>query len=313
MRIHTVARTSSLGFALLLLACTPADDTDPPSDAAAASTLSVYVVNDPLRYFAERIAGARANVVFPAPPGVDPAYWIPDPETVAAYQGADLILRSGAGYARWIELASLPRARTIDTSQAFRERLLPLEETVAHRHGPTGEHTHTGLAFTTWLDPTLASLHAAAIADALVRLRPEHETEFRQNLGALEHDLKALDQQLATAARRLGATPLLFSHPVYPYLIQRYDLNARSLHLEPDEPPSAAQWRELRELLAEHPARWMLWEDTPPPETARQMRELGVNSGVFHPAAGVPAAGDFLAIMQQNAAQLEAVARDAGG
>jgi len=312
MRIFAVIRAASLGFVLLCLACSPAGDAEPRPDAAGASMLSVYVVNDPLRYLAERIAGAQATVVFPAPPDVDPAYWIPEPETVAAYQSADLILRNGAGYARWVELASLPRARTLDTSQAFHERLLPLEETVAHRHGPTGGHTHTGLAFTTWLDPVLASLHAAAIADALAQLQPEHETEFRENLSALERDLDALDRRLAAAARRLGATPLLFSHPVYPYLIQRYGLNARSLHLEPDEPPSQAQWRELRELLAEHPARWMLWEATPRPETARRLHEVGVSSGVFDPASGVPAAGDFLTRMQQNAAQLEAVARHAG-
>ena len=48
------------------------------------SKLTVYVVNYPLKYFAERIAGEHARVVFPAPRDVDPAFWNPDTETVAA-------------------------------------------------------------------------------------------------------------------------------------------------------------------------------------------------------------------------------------
>jgi zinc transport system substrate-binding protein len=65
----------------------------------SAETLTAYVVNYPLKYFAERIAGDHAKVVFPAPSEGDPAYWMPDAETVAAYQKADLILLNGANYA----------------------------------------------------------------------------------------------------------------------------------------------------------------------------------------------------------------------
>ena len=42
--------------------------------------LTVYVVNYPLAYFAERIGGDLIRVEFPAPSDVDPAYWTPDAE-----------------------------------------------------------------------------------------------------------------------------------------------------------------------------------------------------------------------------------------
>ena len=295
---------SRLLACLAWLACSPSGDEPAEAEVTATGRLSIYVVSYPLGYLAERIGGEHASVVFPAPPGVDPAYWTPDPETVAAYQGADLILLNGAGYARWVELASLPQARSVDTSAAFHDRLIPLEETVTHRHGPTGAHSHEGLAFTIWLDPTLALEQARAIADALTRARPEHEADFRANLAGLEADLRALDAQLAAAAASLKHAPLLFSHPVYQYLVRRYSLNARSVHFEPDESPNASAWRALRELLAEHPARWMLWEAAPLPEVARALRELGVGSRVFDPCGNVPDEGDFLKIMQLNAAEL---------
>ena len=51
---------------------------------------TVAVVNYPLKYFAERIAGNHVNVIFPIPADIDPAFWIPEPEGVLAFQSADL-------------------------------------------------------------------------------------------------------------------------------------------------------------------------------------------------------------------------------
>ena len=80
------------------------------TDASAGDRLSVYTVNYPLAYFAERIGGDQVEVVFTAPPDVDPAYWVPDQKTITAYQQADLILLNGANYAKWISKVSLPRS-----------------------------------------------------------------------------------------------------------------------------------------------------------------------------------------------------------
>ena len=42
----------------------------------------VYTVNYPLQFFAEAIAGDDLEVIFPAPPDVDPADWTPDADTL---------------------------------------------------------------------------------------------------------------------------------------------------------------------------------------------------------------------------------------
>jgi zinc transport system substrate-binding protein len=282
------------------------------ADAPDTSPLSVYVVNYPLQYFAERIGGELVEVVFPATGDVDPAYWSPEPETAAAYQQADLVLLNGAGYAKWIRRTSLSSRKLIDTSAAFRDRYIPLEDAVAHTHGPAGAHAHEGLAFTTWLDPVLAMGQARAIAEAFEAVRPDSEVVFRERFGALEADLQTLDQELSAAANAIGDQPLLFSHPVYQYLIRRYRLNGRSLHWEPDEAPSTPMWRELEELLEDHPARWMIWEGTPEPETVLGLQRLGIQSAVFEPAGNVPAAGDFLSVMSRNAAVFQTVSAKSG-
>jgi zinc transport system substrate-binding protein len=261
--------------------------------------LLVAVVNYPLMYFAERIGGDQVRVLFPAPPDEDPAYWSPDAETIMAYQQADLILLNGAGYAKWVERATLPASRLVDTSAGIAERLIPLAEVVTHSHGPKGKHEHTGFAFTTWLDPDLAAAQAQAVAEALVRLRPDEEDRFRAALAGLEADLGDMDRRLAAAATKLGDAPLLFSHPVYQYLKRKYGLNGVSVHREPGEPPNMD---ELRRLLDQHPAQWMVWEGEPLAESKAQLEAVGVGSVVYDPCGDRPVEGDFLSVMEKNTA-----------
>jgi zinc transport system substrate-binding protein len=161
------------------------------------------------------------------------------------------------------------------------------------------------MAFTTWLDPTLALEHARVIADALVDRRPDRAEAFEQNLRALEEDLARLDQRLEQVAQRLGELPLVFSHPVYAYLEQRYRLNGRSLHWEPDQVPDAELWQEFTALLETHPAQLMLWEALPEAETQRRLAAQGVAIAIYAPSAQPPDTGDWLTAMQSNVAALE--------
>ncbi|MGH6636381.1 MAG: metal ABC transporter substrate-binding protein [Gammaproteobacteria bacterium] len=273
---------------------------------------SVYVTNYPLKYFAERIAGAHARVVFPAPKNVDPAFWVPDLEAVQGYQQAELILLNGAGYEKWIDQVSLPQLKLVDTSSGFRSQYIKLAIAFSHTHGPGGEHTHGGTAVTTWLDFKLAERQAEVVAEALRRLHPELAQSMAENYGALKQDLAALDRQMREIVAQDPQKPLIASHPVYQYLAQGYGLNLRSLHWEPDAPPSEEQWAELKRLLQEHPANWLLWEKRPLAATVTQLKALGVSSLVFDPCANVPAPGDFLSLMRQNLENLKRALKTEG-
>ena len=270
----------------------------------AAEKLTVYVVNYPLQYFAQRIGQSHVNVVFPAPADVDPAYWIPDAKTISAYQQADLIVLNGAGYARWLNKVSLPLSRMVNTSAGFKDRYLQTAEIVTHSHGAEGKHAHEALAFTTWVDFELAARQAKAIADAFARKRPGLKEMFQKNYAALEKDLLQIDRQLMQMTSSGASKPLIGSHPVYDYFTRRYKLNMKSVHWEPDELPNNAQWKELNTLLASHPAQWMIWEGTPLAESATGLKAIGVNSLVFDPCGNKPDQGDFLGVMQQNVENL---------
>lgn len=283
-----------LGITFTWLACT---------ESQAQPT--VYVVNHPLQYFAERIGGEQVKVVFPAPGDEDPAFWKPDVNTIAAFQAADLILINGADYAKWLKTASLPKSRIINTSKRFETDYIELEDTAMHSHGPGGEHSHAGTAFTTWLDFRQAAQQAQAVMDGLSRLLPEHEDTFAQRYRELEQDLLVLDERLYAVVSAQRPQPLLASHPVYQYLARRYGLNLQSVLWEPDVMPDAGQWEALRSILQAHAAAWMLWEGDPLPAAAEKLQGLGVESLVFDPCGNTPAQGDFLSVMQQNVARMQ--------
>jgi zinc transport system substrate-binding protein len=268
--------------------------------AGESEKLTIYVVNYPLQYFAERIAGEHAAVVFPAPADVDPAYWMPDAKTISDYQRADLILLNGANYAKWVNKVSLPRFRMVNTSAAFKDRYIETAEMLTHSHGAEGEHGHEALAFTTWIDFSLAAEQAKAIAKALSRKKPALRDTFQSNYEELARELLKLDRDIKEIVSKDQSRPLVVSHPVYDYFARGYGLNIRSVHWEPDEIPTTEQMVELHTILKDHPAKWMIWEGEPINESVERLKAISLQSVVFNPCGNAPDQGDFMSVMRQN-------------
>lgn len=270
------------------------------STARADDKFEIYTVNYPLQYFAQRIGGQHVNVKFPAPADVDPAFWMPDVKIIGDYQQADLILLNGAGYAKWVSKVSLPRRKLVNTSSIFKDDYIKIDSEITHQHGPAGDHSHAGIAFTTWLDFTQASRQAEKIAAAMKNARPGLAEEFEQNFKQLNHDLMQLDARMSELSSLQPAQPLLASHPVYQYLSRRYELNLKSLMWEPGVYPEPAEWQVLNLILRRHEAEWMLWEDQPIEKTQKQLSASGVDVVVFSPCMNRPQKGDFMTVMQAN-------------
>ena len=273
--------------------------------ASADEKLSVYAVNYPLAYFAERIGGSSVNVVLPVPSGIDPAFWEPDASVIAEFQRADLILLNGAGYAKWLKHASLPRRKLVNTSAVFQRDYISVEQTVTHQHGPGGDHSHAGTAFTTWLDFNQARMQAKVILSALKKQRPQQADVFIQNYTSLEKDLVSLDQAFTAIMEQDSNKPFIASHPVYQYLARRYNINLKSVMWEPEIMPEQNQWDALQQLLATHGAGWMIWEGQPDKQSVARLDELDINSLVFSPCANTPEEGDFISVMKNNIREIE--------
>ncbi|MDX2441662.1 MAG: zinc ABC transporter substrate-binding protein, partial [Desulfobacterales bacterium] len=154
-----------------------------------AEKVKVFASNYPLSYFAERISGQSEIVVFPEIDG-DPAFWEPEPENIVMAQQSDIIFLNGATYEKWQMSVSLPKRKIVNTSKAFYEQLITMEGSVDHAHGPTGDHSHSGTAFTTWIDLNQAAFQAKAVKDALAKKNVSTEKILNKNFDSLINDLK---------------------------------------------------------------------------------------------------------------------------
>ncbi len=286
---------------IFLLGCKPTV-TEP---APRAGKPRVAVVNYPLAFFVERIAGDLVEVHFPKMEG-DPAFWKPTAGDIRAFQSADLILRNGASYAKWMAHASLPDSKMVNTGSAFADKLIEVNADATHQHGKGGEHSHAGTAFTTWLDFKQAQQQAAAAHRALINVLPTHSETLANNFAALQRDLASLDADLRGIAADLGNTPLLGSHPVYQYLARGYGLNIRSVHWEPDAMPDETGWTELAALRKTHPAKVMLWEDAPDQAIAAKLKARGIRTVIFAPCAN-HSTNNWLTVMRANVAALRSM------
>ena len=297
-------RTLLISVALLSAACGGDDRQASDQGGSATEPKKALVVtsNYPLYFFASRIAegvDVAPEIVFPEIDG-DPTFWTPGAEQIQLLQSADIVILNGAGAEPWLDLITIDQRRLLDTSANITDRLIPLEDTVAHQHGPEGEHSHQGTAFTTWLDPHLAIVQSQVVTEALIKLAPAGEQQLRENMAGLEQELIALDTKFAEVFAKLDGRPVLFSHPVYQYMQHRYGINGESLHWEPDQEPTTSAWIDLQQMLASHPATIMIWEDEPLTATATRLSDTGITSVSLRTVANRPGQGDYLSEMHEN-------------
>ncbi len=262
------------------------------------TTPQVYVVNYPLYYLTQRIAGDHLDVILPEASGTDPAFWNPSDEDVQGYQLADLVILWGADYAKWVKRVSLPNSRLVDSGESIRDQYIHDEEAVTHSHGNSGAHSHGATASTTWLDFELLAKQARTVHETLATRFPQHAIDFETAFRALEADLKALDDQARASVPDSFEGVLFASHPHYQYFARRYGLEIMNFHWEPGLTPPKEEWARFQERLRETPTKWMLWEGSPSEPARERMEELGVTPIVFPTLAGIPEEGDFLSGMK---------------
>jgi zinc transport system substrate-binding protein len=278
-----------------------------PGVLLAAERFTVYTVNYPLQYFAERIGAEHIDVVFPAPPGIDPAFWKPGSDVLRNYRKADLVLLNGAGYAGWLEKVSLPRLKQVNTSAVFAAAYIENATGPTGNHAPTGNHSHAGTAFNTWLDFYQAVQQAETIKQALSKQLPAHAGDFERNYQALRSDLMQLDLDMQRTVASKPDQKFFASQSVYHYLARRYEMYIKDMFWKPDSMPDDGQWEQLRYSRENFLASWMLWEQRPVNTVEQKLQSMGIGIVVFDPCGNRPAQGDFLSVMRHNIEALKQV------
>lgn len=99
-----------------------------------------------------------------------------------------------------------------------------------------------------WLSPKLAGKQAEAIASALIKHFPQHESYFEKNLLCCLAELDALDQEISNLLPSSENQPLrsiVVSHPAFAYFCHDYHVEQLSVEEEGKDPKP----RYLEEIL----------------------------------------------------------------
>ncbi|MEC5126332.1 metal ABC transporter substrate-binding protein [Verrucomicrobiales bacterium BCK34] len=298
-------RTGNLAIQFIAAACL-ISGLSTPAPVQGAEKVKVVSVNYPLHYFAERIGTDSFAIDYLVAPDVDPAFWEPEDEALMAFQKADIVIRNGADYAKWMNVVTLPSTTKVDTSRAFSDRLIKVEGG-AHSHGDGAVHSHAGTAFTTWIDFSQAAIQAEAIAKRMTRYAPAEAKQIEENLAALKGELGELDQQMKSLGKKLDGQSFVVSHPIYQYWSRAYGIKIDSLEWEPEMKLGEKEIVDLKAVIGKSKPQWMIWEGEPTKENVEALAQLGLSSLVFSPAANRPEKGDWMQVMQQNIKNLEEV------
>ncbi len=210
----------------------------------ATGPVRVAVSIQPMKYFAERVGGARVQVMALVAPGQDPHTYEATPRQVHAAATAQAYFKIRWPFEEGL-LAKLqgmnPRLKVFDVTTRITFRTLAEDEECAHEghehahaHGKGEPDPHI------WLSPRLAAVIAEGIADGLREIDPDGIAEYDRNLHVFKADLAALDAKLTTALAPLKGREFMVYHPAFGYFADAYGLKQRPIELAGKE-PSARQ------------------------------------------------------------------------
>ncbi len=166
----------------------------------------------------------------------------------------------------------------------------------AHDHGELDPHI--------WLDPKRAVTIAETMCQAMVRADPPRAERYRENLAALQADLRALDERIAQTLAPLRGRTLYVFHPAYGYFAESYGLRQVAVERHGKEPAA----REVTELIEQARAENAKVIFVQPQFSQRSAKVIaGEIGGAVVPMD--PLARDYLGNLQRMA---ETVARRLG-
>jgi len=184
--------------------------------AVAEAPVTVVATTGMVADAARAVGGDLVEVQALMGPGVDPHAYRQTRTDIVALTQADLVLWHGLYLEAQMEAFLLDlagRRDVVAVGEAVPQDLLLADEDYADRFDP-----HV------WMDPDLWSHVVTAVADALVRVRPEGEAAFRENAAAHLADLERL---AAYSDEILGAVPeaqrvLVTAHDAFNYFGEAY-------------------------------------------------------------------------------------------
>ena len=201
------------------------------TNPTAKSTQTLMVSIEPLRYFAEEIAGNRFQVTTMVPQNSNPETYEPTAQQMIALNESRLFFMVGEiGFERtWSKRLqqNAPQTTFVNTSNGIK--------LIAHGHGISDPHT--------WMSCQNANIIARNMLQALIQCSPKDSSYFAKNFQQLQQTITQTQQTLVAMLQGKHSTFLIY-HPSLSYFAHEYGLQQLTIEEEGRE-PSALQLQQL--------------------------------------------------------------------
>lgn len=242
---------------------------------------TVYVSIEPLRYFAEQIAGEDWEVLTMVPKGSSPETYDPTPRQLMQLARSRVFF--SVGYLGF-EQQWIPRMKENAPDTEFcmtSEGITYLEG--HHHHHEEGEHVEEeGKEPHVWTTPSNALVMARRIAEWFCKADPSQEESYRLRLAELEEQIRQTDGEIRQLLKD-GQRWFVIYHPSLTYFAKDYGLEQLCIE-EDGKEPSPARLKYLVEECRHHQVHTIFIQQEFNTQNAQIIaRETGAQLVVINP------------------------------
>jgi zinc/manganese transport system substrate-binding protein/manganese/iron transport system substrate-binding protein len=266
---------SALAAVLVAGSAAACGDSGSGSDASTGTGHKVKVVATTTQVadFTRNIGGGKVAVTQILKPNVDPHDYEPSPADVQAVAQADLVVKNGLGYERWLE--------QLISSAGFRGTIVDTSQGVQIRKGDLSEEQKAGDPHI-WHNPQNVKIMCANIEKALAAEDAADAGTYEANRMAYDSKLDALDAEISSKINTLPADQrkLVTNHDAFGYYVDRYHLTFVGAIIPSFDTSAELSAKQVSDIVAKIKSagvKAIFSESTLPPKTAQA---IGGEAGV---------------------------------
>ncbi|GAB4302949.1 MAG: zinc ABC transporter substrate-binding protein [Geminocystis sp.] len=233
--------------------------------------LNITVTIPPQKYFVEKIGGELVNVNVMIGPGLEPHTYEPQPQQLTSLAESSAYVAIGVPFEEvWLNKITTANPQIVMINSGEGINKIPLvghdhdhnHENDNHNHEDEHnediEHNESNYTSETsspdphiWLSPKLAKIQAENIYQGLVKINPENQQIYQENLTKFLTEIDNIDQQIKEKLAPINNRKFFIYHPAWGYFAQEYNLQQIPLEFEGQEVTSQELSNLIKQAKAE--------------------------------------------------------------
>ena len=248
---------------IMLIGCGTNSDTKTTNDEGH-HTVKISGTVDPLKEFADKIAGDKAEVSCMVPDNMEPHDYEPKTKDFEALIKSDAFIYNGLGLETWVDQVKSvigdKELRIVDSSEGVEVRK---EGEVIDPHS--------------WLSLKEAEKQAENIKDTLVEIDEDNKAYYEENYDAFVGELESLYNEYKEKFDNLSTKDFVTGHAAFGYLCRDFGLQQKSVeNLFAEGEPTPKQLEQLVTFCKENNIKTVFSESLASPKVSETLaKEVG--------------------------------------